>query len=149
MLFGVIASFTMGANDVSNASGAFPMTNLFGVLIAGFIGGMGLTAGALTWGKRLLNRVAFGIVKLDLNMASAAQFAEALAVFVPAITFEYFRSMNQALVGAMTGACTRPADSAKKTVIGILEGWAVGPLSSLALSFLIIKAIELLSPALV
>ena len=104
MLFGVIASFTMGANDVSNASGAFPMTNLFGVLIAGFIGGMGLTAGALTWGKRLLNRVAFGIVKLDLNMASAAQFAEALAVFVPAITFEYFRSMNQALVGAMTDA---------------------------------------------
>lgn len=151
VVFGAIASFTMGANDVSNASGVFLMTNLFGVLAAGFLGGIGLAIGALTWGKPLLHRVAFDIVKLDLNMASAAQFAQALVVFVPVITFGYFTSMNQALVGAMAGAGFARGKQTvqKKTVIGILEGWAVGPLSSLALAFLLVKTLGVFAPALV
>lgn len=151
VLFGAIASFTMGANDVSNASGVFLMTNLFGVFVAGFIGGIGLVVGALTWGRPLLHRVAFDIVKLDLNMASAAQFAQAFVVFIPVITFGYFTSMNQALVGAMAGAGFARGHQTvqKKTVIGILEGWAVGPLSSLVLAFVIVKAIQILSPALI
>ena len=150
VLFGAVASFTMGANDVSNASGVFLMTNLFGVLAAGFVGGIGLAIGALTWGRPLLHRVAFDIVKLDLNMASAAQFAQALVVFVPVITFGYFTSMNQALVGAMAGAgLARGRQTVqKKTVVGILEGWAVGPLSSLALAFVIVKVIEIIAPTL-
>lgn len=148
VLFGAAASFTMGANDVSNASGVFLMTNLFGVLEAGFVGGVGLAIGALTWGKPLLNRIAFDVVKLDLNMASAAQFAQALVVFVPVITFGYFTSMNQALVGAMAGAgFARGRQTVqKKVVIGILEGWAIGPLSSLALAFIITKFIEIVTP---
>ena len=150
VVFGAVASFTMGANDVSNASGVFLMTNLFGVLVAGFVGGVGLAAGALTWGKPLLNRVAFDIVKLDLNMASAAQFAQALIVFVPVVAFGYFTSMNQALVGAMAGAgFARGRQTVQRsTVIGILKGWAIGPLSSLALAFVIAKLIEIFAPAL-
>jgi inorganic phosphate transporter, PiT family len=150
VVFGAAASFTMGANDVSNASGVFLMTNLFGVLVAGFIGGIGLAIGALTWGKPLLNRVAFDIVKLDLNMASAAQFAQALVVFVPVVTFGYFTSMNQALVGAMAGSgFARGRQTVqKRTVIGILEGWAIGPLSSLALAFVLAKLVEIIAPSL-
>jgi PiT family inorganic phosphate transporter len=150
VVFGAAASFTMGANDVSNASGVFLMTNLFGVLVAGFVGGIGLAIGALTWGKPLLNRVAFDIVKLDLNMASAAQFAQALVVFVPVITFGYFTSMNQALVGAMAGAgFARGRQTVqRKTVFGILEGWAIGPLSSLALAFVFAKLVEVFAPSL-
>ena len=150
VVFGAAASFTMGANDVSNASGVFLMTNLFGVLEAGFIGGIGLAVGALTWGRPLLNRVAFDIVKLDLNMASAAQFAQALVVFVPVVAFGTFTSMNQALVGAMAGAgFARGRQTVqKKTVIGILEGWAIGPLSSLALSFAVARLIEVFAPTL-
>jgi inorganic phosphate transporter, PiT family len=150
VLFGAAASFTMGANDVSNASGVFLMTNLFGVLEAGFIGGLGLALGALTWGRPLLNRVAFDIVKLDLNMASAAQFAQAIIVFVPVVAFGYFTSMNQALVGAMAGAgFARGRQTVQRgTVIGILKGWAIGPLSSLALAFVAARLIEAVAPAL-
>lgn len=150
VVFGAAASFTMGANDVSNASGVFLMTNLFGVLAAGFIGGVGLAVGALTWGRPLLNRVAFDIVKLDLNMASAAQFAQALIVFVPVVAFGYFTSMNQALVGAMAGAgFARGRQTVQRgTVIGILKGWAIGPPSSLALAFVAAKCIEVLAPGL-
>jgi PiT family inorganic phosphate transporter len=150
VLFGAAASFTMGANDVSNASGVFLMTNTFGVLEAGFIGGIGLAIGALTWGRRLLNRVAFDIVKLDLNMASAAQFAQALVVFVPVVAFGYFTSMNQALVGAMAGAgFARGRQTVQRgTVTGILEGWAIVPISSLVFAFLVAKVVEVAAPAL-
>jgi len=150
VVFGAAASFTMGANDVSNASGVFLMTNMFGVLEAGFIGGVGLAIGALTWGKPLLNRVAFDIVKLDLNMASAAQFAQALVVFIPVVTFGYFTSMNQALVGAMAGAgFARGRQTVQRsTVIGILKGWAIGPLSSLAFAYVAAKLVEAAAPAL-
>lgn len=139
VIFGAAASFTMGANDVSNATRVFLMTHLFDVLIAGLIGGLGLALGALTWGKPLLQRVAFDIVKMDLSMASAAQFAQAIVVFLPVILFGYFTSMNQALVGAMAGTgFARGRQTIQRSVVyGILKGWAVGPLSSVALAFVI------------
>jgi PiT family inorganic phosphate transporter len=111
---------------------------------------VGLAIGALTWGKPLLNRVAFDIVKLDLNMASAAQFAQAIIVFVPVVAFGYFTSMNQALVGAMAGAgFARGRQTVQRsTVIGILKGWAIGPFSSLALAFAATKCVEFVAPSL-
>jgi len=46
VLFGAAASFTMGANDVSNATGVFLLTHLFGE-VAGLLGGIGLAVGHL------------------------------------------------------------------------------------------------------
>ncbi len=104
VVIGAAASFTMGANDVSNATGVFTMTHLFNnVWLAGLIGGVGLFIGVLTWGKPLLKKVAFDVVHVDLSMASAAQLVQAVVVFL-AVSFGFFTSMNQALVGAMAGA---------------------------------------------
>jgi PiT family inorganic phosphate transporter len=140
VVVGAAASFTMGANDVSNATGAFLMTHLFGVVMAGLIGGLGLALGVVTWGQPLLKRVAFDIVTLDLAMASAAQFVQALVVFA-AVTVGYFTSMNQALVGAMAGAgLARGRQTVQwTTVYGILKGWAVGPASGFVLAFLLAR----------
>lgn len=134
---GGAASFAMGANDVSNASGAFIMTGLFGTMTAGLIGGLGLSAGVLLWGRPLLRRVAFDIVKLDARMAASAQFAQA-AVILASVAFGFFTSMNQALVGAMigTGVARGQKDIRLKAVRGILLGWALGPASGAALGFL-------------
>jgi inorganic phosphate transporter, PiT family len=136
---GLVASFAMGANDVSNASGAFVMTGLFGGMTAGLVGGIGLAVGVLTWGRPLLRRVAFEIVKLDARMAIAAQLAQAL-VILAYVVFGYFTSMNQALVGAMIGAgiARRQSTVIWKTVRGLLAGWAVGPLSGASLGFLLV-----------
>lgn len=41
-VIGAAASFTMGANDVSNATGVLTMTHLFNVWAAGLVGGLGL-----------------------------------------------------------------------------------------------------------
>ena len=133
---GTAASFAMGANDVSNATGSFIMTGLFGPMTAGLIGGIGLAAGVLTWGRPLLQRVAFDIVRLDGRMATSAQFAQSV-VILGYVAFGYFTSMNQALVGAMigTGVARGQKDIHFKAVRGILMGWAIGPASGAALGF--------------
>lgn len=133
---GVGASFAMGANDVSNASGAFVMTGLFGLVLAGLIGGIGLALGVLTWGKPLLERVAFDIVELDELTATASQLAQAVVILV-SVGFGYFTSMNQALVGAMIGAGVSRRRSAVvwRTVRGVLLGWVAGPVSGILLAY--------------
>jgi len=133
---GVFASFTLGANDVSNATGAFILTHLFSLTVAGLIGGVAMAIGALTWGRRILHTVAFDVVKMDLTMASAAQGVQALVVLA-AVTQGYFTSMNQALIGAMagTGLARGRETVQRKQILGILRGWAIGPLSGLTLAF--------------
>ena len=130
---GACAAFAMGANDVSNASGALVGTGTFGPLAAGAIGGAGIALGVLTWGKPLLRRVAFEIVEVDRAMATAAQLVQA-GVVLAAVAFGFFTSMNQALVGAMAGAgFARGRETVHlATLFSILQGWVLGPAVSIA-----------------
>ncbi len=133
---GAVAAFAMGANDVSNASGALVGTGTFGPLSAGALGGAGIAAGVLTWGRPLLRRVAFEIVAVDRSMATAAQLVQA-AVVLAAVAFGFFTSMNQALVGAMAGAgLARGRETVHlATLRSILEGWVAGPAVSVAAGY--------------
>jgi PiT family inorganic phosphate transporter len=133
---GAVAAFAMGANDVSNASGALVGTGIFSPLAAGAVGGAGIAVGVLTWGKPLLRRVAFEIVEVDRAMATAAQLVQA-AVVLAAVTFGFFTSMNQALVGAMSGAgFARGRETVHlSTLISILQGWVLGPVLSIAAGY--------------
>ncbi|MCW8307419.1 anion permease [Acidiphilium sp. PA] len=133
---GAIASLTMGANDVSNATAVFLSAHITGVRAAGIIGGIGLAAGVLTWGRPLLERVAFDVVKLDATMATAAQSVQALVV-LGAVAFGDFTSMNQALIGAMAGAgLARGRQTIDGRVLrGIGRGWIIGPGAGFVLSY--------------
>jgi inorganic phosphate transporter, PiT family len=133
---GAAASFAMGANDVSNASGALIMTGVFGLFLAGVVGGLGIALGVLTWGRPLLQRVAFDLVELDPRMATASQLAQS-TVILASVAFGLFTSMNQALVGAMIGAgiARRKSTVLWKPIRSILLGWAAGPVSGLTLGF--------------
>jgi inorganic phosphate transporter, PiT family len=134
---GAAAAFAMGANDVSNASGALVGTGTLSPLAAGAVGGAGLAVGVLTWGKPLLRRVAFEIVDVDRAMATAAQLVQAMVV-LGAVAFGFFTSMNQALVAAMAGAGFARGREAVhvKTLVGILQGWLLGPAGGLAIAYL-------------
>jgi PiT family inorganic phosphate transporter len=138
VLVGMAAAFVLGANDVSNAVGVWSAVNLTSLLVAGLLGGIAMAVGALSWGQRILHRVAFDIVKVDLAMASAAQFVQALVVFL-AVTQGLFTSMNQALVGAMAGTgLARGRETVQtSTLIGIAKGWAISPISGFTLCFLL------------
>ncbi len=138
VLVGAGASFVLGANDVSNAVGVWSSVHVTSLLIAGLLGGIAMAVGALTWGQRILHRVAFDIVKVDLAMASAAQFVQALVVIL-AVTQGLFTSMNQALVGAMAGTgLARGRETVQTgTLVGIVKGWAISPISGFTLCFLL------------
>jgi PiT family inorganic phosphate transporter len=133
---GAMAAFAMGANDVSNASGALVGTGVFGPLTAGAVGGAGIALGVLTWGKPLLRRVAFEIVEVDRPMATAAQLVQA-AVVLAAVAFGFFTSMNQALVGAMAGAGVARGREAVhvETLVSIPIAWILGPAGSIGAGY--------------
>lgn len=133
---GALASFTMGGNDVANATGSLVGTGTFSPLVAGIIGGLGLAAGVLTWGRPLLRKVAFDLVTVDRPMATAAQLVQAVVVLA-AVAFGFFTSMNQALIGAMTGAAAaRGRDTVHASALyGVLRGWLVGPGAAIALGY--------------
>jgi PiT family inorganic phosphate transporter len=136
VIVGGAASLTMGANDVSNATAVFLATGFSGPFLAGLIGGIGLAAGVLTWGRPLLERVAFDVVKMDMPMATAAQLVQAMVVLT-AVFFGYFTSMNQALIGAMAGTgLARGRETIEtRVILSILRGWIIGPAAGAALGF--------------
>jgi PiT family inorganic phosphate transporter len=133
---GMLASFTMGGNDVANATGALVATRTFSPVVAGLVGGVAIAAGVLTWGQPLLRRVAFDIVTVDRQMATAAQLVQA-AVVLGAVGFGFFTSMNQALVGAMGGAgLARGRHTVHvATLLGIVRGWVVGAGAGLGIAY--------------
>jgi inorganic phosphate transporter, PiT family len=131
VVVGALASFAMGANDVALASGALVGPGVLSAHWAGLLCGVGLALGVLITGRGLLDRVAFDIVEVDRATATAAQLVQALVILV-AVSFGYFTSMNQALVGAMAGA--RPGAVHKRTLLGIVRGWVTGPPTSFALA---------------
>jgi PiT family inorganic phosphate transporter len=135
---GALASFTMGSNDVANATGSLVGTGTLSPLVAGLVGGLGLAAGVLTWGRPLLSKVAFDIVKVDRAMATSAQAVQAFVVLA-AVGFGFFTSMNQALVGAMAGAgVARGRHTVSRTsLVGIVRAWLIGPGAGIALSYLV------------
>lgn len=133
---GALASFAMGGNDVANATGSLVGTGTFGPAVAGLVGGIGLAAGVLTWGRPLLHKVAFDLVTVDRPMATAAQLVQA-SVVLAAVAFGFFTSMNQALIGAMTGAgAARGRHTVHAAALwGVLRGWVVGPGAGIALGY--------------
>jgi PiT family inorganic phosphate transporter len=137
VVVGAAASFSMGANDVANATGALVGTKTFSPLVASVVGGAALAVGVLTWGRPLLERVAFDIVTVDRAMAAAAQLVQA-AVVLSAVAFGFFTSMNQALIAAMagTGYARGRATVHRATVVGIARGWVIGPLAAATLAYL-------------
>jgi PiT family inorganic phosphate transporter len=126
---GIAASFVLGANDVANAIGVWRMVGIGTPMLAGFAGGAAMAIGALTWGRRILQRVAFEIVGLDRTTATASQGIQAVVV-ATAVTQGFFTSMNQALIGSMSGAALandRPVN--RRNLYGILKGWLISPIS--------------------
>jgi len=139
---GLAASFTLGANDVSNAVGVWASVKLTPLLVAGLAGGVAMAIGALTWGQRILRRVAFDVVTMDLRMASAAQLVQAVVVLL-AVAQGLFTSMNQALIGAMLGAGLARSRTTvqRETLVGIVRGWLISPISGFALCYVLERVV--------
>jgi PiT family inorganic phosphate transporter len=71
-------------------------------------------------------------------MATAAQLVQAVVVLA-AVAFGFFTSMNQALIGAMTGAAAaRGRHTVHASALkGVVRGWVIGPGAGIALGYLL------------
>jgi phosphate/sulfate permease len=97
------AAYTLGCNNTGNAVGVFFGLGMTTPMKAGFVGGIAMAIGALTWGRPILEKVGKGIVQLDLSMGVGAKAAQSITAHTAA-ALGFPTSMNQALIGGVGGA---------------------------------------------
>ncbi|WP_200822537.1 inorganic phosphate transporter [Caballeronia arationis] len=131
------AAYTLGANNTGNAVGVFYGLKLVTAVKAGFVGGIVMAVGAMTWGRRILEKVGKGVVELDLNMGFGAKLAQSITAHAAAV-LGYPTSMNQALIGAVAGAggARGLRTLNRRALAEIVFSWFFTPILAGLLSFL-------------
>lgn len=139
------AAYTLGANNTGNAVGVFYGLHKMSQIQAGFVGGLVMAIGALTWGQPILKKVGKGLVDLDLNMGVGAKLAQSMTAHTAAF-LGYPTSMNQALLGGMAGASgARGREPMSwKAVREIVFSWFFTPVLAGIVSFLLYTVLSLL-----
>jgi len=137
------AAYTLGCNNTGNAVGVFFGLKLTTPMQAGFMGGVVMAIGALTWGRPILEKVGGGLVKgglveLDLSMGVGATAAQSVTAHTCA-TLGFPTSMNQALIGGVGGAGgargLKTID--KKGMKEIVISWFLTPVVAGVVSFIL------------
>jgi phosphate/sulfate permease len=137
------AAYTLGCNNTGNAVGVFFGLKLLTPMKAGFVGGIVMAIGALTWGRPILEKVGKGIATIDLSMGVGAKVAQSLTAHTAAF-LGYPTSMNQALIGGVAGA--GGARGLKtidlKAMREIVISWFLTPVLAGLVSFVLYKALS-------
>lgn len=138
------AAYTLGCNNTGNAVGVFFGTGAIpSKMLAGFIGGIVMAIGALTWGRPLLEKVGLHIVSLDINSAVGAQLAQGITTHIAA-SLGYPTSMNQAMIGgiARTGLSRGINATNMKTINEIVISWFSTPFIGAAVAFVLYSVLS-------
>jgi len=131
------AAYTLGANNTGNAVGVFYGLKLVTPMKAGFIGGMVMAIGALTWGRPILEKVK-GMADYDLSMGIGAKLGQSIAAHTAAF-IGFPTSMNQALLGGVAGAAGARGLKALdvKAMKEIVVSWFFTPVLAGVVSFVL------------
>jgi phosphate/sulfate permease len=107
-------------------------------MTAGFLGGIAMAIGALTWGRPILEKVGLNIVQHDLHSGIGAQLAMAVTAHTAAFC-GYPTSMNQALIGGVAGAgLTRGVKTLNaKALREIVVSWVLTPMVGGVVAFIL------------
>jgi PiT family inorganic phosphate transporter len=144
VIAGCYASYTLGANNVANATAVFVGAGMLTVFQAALIGGLSIALGVLTYSRGVMETVGTKLVRLDPFSALVVVLAEGLTVHfytllgVPVST-------SQAVVGAVLGIgiLKGVATIKRKTLYGILVGWFLTPPVACFIAMCIYYAIHL------
>jgi len=136
---GIYGSYTLGANNVANATGIFVKAGIITSKAAAMIGGIAIGFGVLTYSKRVMLTVGGRIAHLS-------DFAALIAVLGQDITVHIFTwigvpvSTSQAIVGAVMGVgLVKSSKAINFKVIGkIFIGWLSTPAASLIITFVLL-----------
>lgn len=111
------SAYAFGANDVGNATGVYVtvaqkvgrLPDYTTMIILAAFGSLGIAIGGLTWGHRVIETVAFKIIRLDLVSGFAAELANAFVVYLfvtlPYLLFGYGLPISTSIasVGSVIG----------------------------------------------
>lgn len=134
------SSYTLGANNTGNAVGVFFGLKLTIEMQAGFIGGIVIAIGAMTWGVPLLQKVGKDLVQVDLSVGVGAKFAQSVTAHIAAVV-GFPTSMNQAQIGGVAGAAfVRGLQTINMAAMReIVLSWFLTPVVAGIVSFLLYK----------
>jgi len=142
---GIYGSYTLGANNVANATGVFVKAGMMNATWATIVGGLSIGLGVITFSKRVMMTVGKKITELN-------DFAALIAVLGQDITVHIFAwigvpvSTSQAIVGAVIGVgLVKSSKSLNfKVLANIGLGWLSTPTASLIIAFLTLKLYALI-----
>ncbi len=156
------SAYSFGANDVGNAAGVYVTVaqKLGGIpsstamFLLAMFGSIGIALGGLTWGYRVIETVAYKIIRLDVVSGFAAELANALVVYLfvtlPYIFFGFGLPISTSIasVGAIIGAgLGKDRRAVNKSIIArLVLTWALTVPCTAAMSMLLYKASSLLIP---
>ncbi len=142
-IVGAYGSYSLGANNVANVTGAF-VGNLLNVESAALIGGFAIALGILTYSKRVMLTVGKKIIELDHFSSLISILAESITVWIYAIIGVPV-STSQAVVGGVLGAGLARGTSLAnwKMLYRIFFGWLGTPVIAGLVSYGVYSLIHL------
>ncbi|MHC4598856.1 MAG: inorganic phosphate transporter [Planctomycetota bacterium] len=137
VLAGCYGAYSLGANNVANATGPFVGADMISPLTASLVGGVSIGVGALTFSRSVMVTVGTRITSLGPLGAFIAILAQGLTVH--GFTFLGVPvSTSQAVVGAVAGiGLVRGIHAvSRRMLLQILLGWIATPFVAGILAFL-------------
>ncbi|BBE30321.1 anion permease [Tepiditoga spiralis] len=143
---GIYGSYSLGANNVANVTGALVGRNeLFTIPLMATIGGLSIAFGILTFSKRVMMTVGKGIIELDHFSSMITIFAASATVWIYSLIGVPVSS-SQSIVGAIIGigfaTGTKTVD--KKAIFKIVSGWVSTPVLSGIISVIVTLIMEVI-----
>jgi len=141
----IYMAFTWGANDVANATGIITGAGIMNAKQAAVFGSIAIIIGIVTFGRKVIQTVGFGITRLAPLMAIVAELACALNVNLYTV-FGIPVSTSHSVVGAVVGVgLVKGIKMVNKKMLGeIVFAWSLTPFASGVISFLAITLLKLL-----
>jgi inorganic phosphate transporter, PiT family len=125
---GSYAAYTLGANNVANATAVFVGAGMLSVSGAALIGGLSIALGVITFSRGVMETVGRKLVRLD-------PFSALVVVLAGGVTTHFYTflgvpvSTSQAVIGAVLGiGIVKGVQTIRRaTLYGILSGWFLTP----------------------
>lgn len=135
------SAYSFGANDVGNATGVYVavtqevvgLPDFTTMLVLAALGAAGIAVGGLTWGPRVIETVAFKIMRIDVLSGFAAEITNALVVYlfvtVPYIYLGHGLPISTSIVGVGaivgTGLARGRGVIDKRTIGRLVVTWVI------------------------
>ena len=134
----IFLAYSLGANGIGNAMGLVVGNGIVGPFFGGLLGGIALSIGAATFGKRVMKTVSRDIMQLDAMMALSIQFATAVTIYLFTV-FGIPTSTTPAMLGSLIGVglVKGVASLDMGTIKKIGVGWVTSPIIAALLAVMI------------